>query len=81
MSLLLTRVSVYKPISKQALMNRSFWLAVLMLLASTVCHSLCVVVGGNNVRLAVLAVTLAEGWLWAYPLTAARLSASIATMN
>src|SRR5437667_5266557 len=53
-----------------------------MVLDSNVCQPPVPVVDGNNVRLAVLAVTLAEGWLvWAYPLTAARLSATIATMN
>src|SRR5919109_3993857 len=51
-----------------------------MVLDSNVDHS-CPVVLPTNVRLAVLAVTLAEGWLWAWPVVAAsdkaRLRASI----
>src|SRR5437867_2700524 len=53
-------------------MNRSFWLAVLMVLARHVCQPPVPFVFGNNVKLAVLAVTLAEGWLFcasAVPIT------------
>src|SRR5439155_10135921 len=55
---------VNKPTSKDAPMNRSFWLAVLMVLASNVCQPPVPVVFGNNVRLAVLAVTLEDGCCW-----------------
>ena len=63
-------------------MNRSFMFAVLMVFSSSVCQPVVeAVVQSTKVILETLAVALAEGWLWAYPLTAARLSANIATMN
>src|SRR5438477_12030922 len=67
--LLLTRVCVNKPTSREELMNRSFWLAVLMVLENRVCQPPVPDVFGNKMRSAVLAVTFEEGRLsaWAVP--------------
>src|SRR6266550_7612372 len=49
-----------------------------MVLENSVCHPAVPVVSFTNMRLAVLAVTLDEGWLvWAWPVTAASTTASV----
>src|SRR2546429_9780312 len=56
-----------------------------MVLASTVCQPPVPAVSGNKVSWVVLAVTFAEGWLWACPVVKASgrasLSATIPTIN
>src|SRR6266498_3107571 len=68
-------VPVNKPASSAAVMNRSFILAVLMLLHNMVTQSPVPVVGGINVRLDTLAVTLADGcWLELLDCASARIN-------
>src|SRR2546423_15718150 len=58
--LLLESVCVNRPTSKEVLINRSFWLAVLMVLNSSVCQPAVPLVFGSSVRLEVLAGTFED---------------------